>query len=263
MQAIQGGSSTLDKSRAYLDCCTLKDNATSTVFRKTWRIIVLHPSQYKISDMFPSKSAMVEPTVVKLNKLHQMGKCPAYLRMDNAGENLMLKQRIESKDFALPIKVEFTPRDAPQMNSPAEVAFATLGGQARAMMTGANVPFAHDKSLMPEACKHATMLDGLVVIKLGDATATRYEHQFGKIPPFAKHLHTWGEAGVVTIKARHMHPKHASRGVTCLYVGHSPDHPSDTFRMVDMATGRVHITRDVTWLHRMFFPKLKAGEQRQ
>jgi hypothetical protein len=180
--------------------------------------------------------------------------------MDIAGENLLLKQRIESKDFGLPIKVEFTPHDTPQMNSPAEVAFATLGGRARAMMTGANVPFAHRKSLMPEACKHAKMLDGLVVIKLGDATATRYEHQFGKIPPFAKHLHTWGEAGVVTLKARHMHPKHASRGVTCLYVGHSPDHPSDMFRMVDMATGRVHITRDVTWLHRMFFPKSKAGE---
>jgi hypothetical protein len=81
----------LYKSRAYLDCCTLKDRESNTTLRKTWRILVIYPSQYKISDMFPSKSTMVEPTVIKLNKLHQINKCPSYLRMDNAGENLLLK----------------------------------------------------------------------------------------------------------------------------------------------------------------------------
>jgi hypothetical protein len=60
---------------------------------------------------------MVEPTVIKLNKLHQINKCPSYLRMDNVGENLLLKQRIDSKDFCLPIMDEFTPRNTPQMNS--------------------------------------------------------------------------------------------------------------------------------------------------
>jgi hypothetical protein len=56
---------TLDKSRAFLDCCTLKDRESNTALRKTWRILVIYPSQYKISDMFPSKSTtMVEPTVI-------------------------------------------------------------------------------------------------------------------------------------------------------------------------------------------------------
>jgi hypothetical protein len=144
--------------------------------------------------MFSSKSAMLaEPTAIKLHKLHQLGKCPSYLHMDNARENIMLKQRIKSKEFSLPITVEFTPRDMPQMNSPAEVAFTALGGRARAMMTSANVLTTHCKSLMPEACKHVTMLDRLVVTKIGDVMATHYEHQFGNIPSFTKHLHTWGE----------------------------------------------------------------------
>jgi hypothetical protein len=45
-----------------------------------------------------------------------------------------------------------------------------------------------------------------------------------------------------------------------MMVGYALNHPGDTYRMWDPKTKRVHLTRDVTWLRRMFYPKaLGAG----
>ena len=122
---------------------------------------------YKIPDFFPSKSAMVEPTCEKLNIMRQLNKLPKYLRMDNGGENVKLEKRLQSKDWKIPITIEYTARDTPQCNSLVEVGFATLGSQARAMMLNANVPKNKRMKLMPKAIEAATFLDGFVPIRRG------------------------------------------------------------------------------------------------
>ena len=53
------------KDRLYLDCSTLVEAATGQKSRKTWRLMVKEWTGYKITDFFPSKSAMVEPTCQK------------------------------------------------------------------------------------------------------------------------------------------------------------------------------------------------------
>ena len=83
------------------------------------------------------------------------------------------------------------------------------------------------------------MLDGLVPIDIDGKVATQYEHWCGKVPQFAKYLHTWGEAGTVTIKSK-MTPKVKDRGVQCMFTGYAIDHPGDTFQMWDPNTGRVY-----------------------
>jgi hypothetical protein len=47
-----------------------------------------------------------------------------------------------------------------------------------------------------------------------------------------------------------------------MMIGYSPDHPTGTYRMFDPNTRGVHMTCDVTWLRRKFFPStlLEAGE---
>jgi hypothetical protein len=124
----------------------------------------------------------------------------------------------------LPIKVEWTARDTPQQNSPAEVGFSTLGGRARSMLQDANVPEALRKVLMVAAVKTATLLDGLIPVEINGIVKTRYENQFGSLPPFAQALRTCGEAGTVTIKSRTHQPKEKGRGLTCMMVGYCPDH---------------------------------------
>jgi hypothetical protein len=38
-----------------------------------------------------------------------------------------------------------------------------------------------------------------------------------------------------------------------MFVGYSPNHAADTLRMWDPDTKRVHLTRDIVWLNKMFF----------
>jgi Reverse transcriptase (RNA-dependent DNA polymerase) len=131
------------------------------------------------------------------------------------------------------------------------------------MLEDANVPNSFRKLLMPEAVKTATQLDGLIPIELDGVFQTKYKHQFGKNPTFANSLRAFGEAGTVTIKSRTFQPKDKGRGVTCMMVGYSQEHPSGTYRMFDPLTKGIHITRDVTWLRRTFFHPtsvLEVGE---
>ena len=69
-----------------------------------------------------------------------------------------------------------------------------------------------------------------------------------------KYLRTIGEAGTVKI-TNDTTPKLQDRGVHCILVGYAINHPEGCYRMYDPATHRVHQSRDVVWLHRMFYEK--------
>ena len=96
--ATESEPATLKLRRAYLDCCQLKDSKTDELLKKTWRLIVVAPHNFKVSHIFPTKDGMVEPTVELLNQWQQQGIGISYLRMDNAGENLRLEKRLKSTD---------------------------------------------------------------------------------------------------------------------------------------------------------------------
>jgi hypothetical protein len=90
-------------------------------------------------------------------------------------------------------------------------------------------------------------------VEINGITKTRYEHWSDKgNPAFAKKLHTWGEAGTVTLKSK-MTPKVNNRGVQCVFVGYALDHPGDTYRMWNPLTGGIHESCDIIWLHRMYY----------
>lgn len=258
-QKGDGPTSTLEKRRYFLDLSTLKDSKTGKRCRWVWRIMVEQLTQYKFSDFFLSKDGMVEPTIEKIHHLKDMDIGPHYLRMDNAGENLLLQKRAESKDWKLGLEYEFTARDTPQQNALAEIGFSVIGSRAKAMMNRANIPDEKRHLLIPKAIKCATKLDGLTPIDVNGSINTRYVHLFGKNPSFVKYLRTWGEAGTVTLKQK-IHPKEQDKGVTCMFVGYAEDHPGDCFEMWDPITSRVHKSRDVTWLRHMFYEQPVAIE---
>jgi hypothetical protein len=52
-----------------------------------------------------------------------------------------------------------------------------------------------------------------------------------------------------------MTPKLQDRGVQCMFVGYTLDHDGDRYRMWDPVTGGIHVTRDISWLKRMFYEK--------
>jgi hypothetical protein len=120
------------------------------------------------------------------------------------------------------------------------------------MMAQANIPLNVRYKIWRYAFKAATLLDGLTVVTVGGKMATRYVLWAGENPKFASHLRTWGEAVSIKTRVRGT-PKIADRGTPCMMAGYSTNHNGDCYQMWDPITGGVHDTRDVTWMHRMFF----------
>jgi hypothetical protein len=154
-----------------------------------------------------------------------------HLCMDNADENKLLEKRLRSKDWKHDIEVEYTARDRPQQNSIAEVGFFTIMNWTCAMMHQAHIPIKERHKIWKEAVKTATLLDGLVMVnnEKGEKK-TSFEHLNKKLTKFASNLRTWGEAGTVKIKTGSS-TKIQDRGVHCVFVGYSTDHPGDCYRM--------------------------------
>jgi hypothetical protein len=131
------------KQTAFLDQCIVKDTFGGRSNKRpnlVWWILVLGHAGLKFAKFFRAKNKMIEPTAEFLHQLVEDGGGPAKLRMDNAGENVKLQQRMASSDWKLPIKVEFTARNTPQQNSLAETAFTTMTGRAKALFNAAMVP---------------------------------------------------------------------------------------------------------------------------
>ena len=106
-------------------------------------------------------------------------------------------------------------------------------------MNAANVPLAQRYKLFCEAACTAAKLDWLTTINLKGVEKARIEHFGMKIPGFAKHLRTWGEAG--TIKTG-KDGKVGDRGATCMFIGYANNHEGDCYRMWNPTTNRVSET---------------------
>jgi len=247
--------------RVFLDIATVKkpQGTNLRVTKPNWRIIVDERTGLKFSDFYATKNGMVEPTCEQFNRWKQANKPVKHVRCDNAGENKLLQQRCNSKDWKLDIDFEYTARNTPQQNHLAELGFAVIANRGRAMMHRANIPLRQRYKLYPEAFKTATLLDGLGVIDIDGVNETRYVHFSEKNPKFSKHLRTWGEAGTVTLKSKAT-PKIADRGMHCMFIGYATDHDGDCYRMWNPKTNRVHETRDVVWLRRMFYEKVEGAQ---
>ena len=128
-----------------------------------------------------------------------------------------------------------------------------------AMMIHAKIPQTLRYKLWREAYQTATLIDSLVLVELYGRKATRIEHWGKPIPSFAYVLRTWGEAGVVKTKSK-MSAKLENRGTTCMLVGYSTMHAQDVYRMWDPNTERIHISRDIIWLKRMYFESKQNKE---
>jgi hypothetical protein len=242
------------ENRIFLDIATVKRTKDQPkVSKPNWRIMADGRTGLKFSDFFQTKDGMVEKTCEQFQKWKSNGCNVNFLSMDNAGGNVLLKQRCESKDWKFNIDHQFAARDTPQQNSLAEVGFATCANRGRAMMARANVPEDIRCKVWTASFKTATLLDGLLPIEIGGVTASRHVHWCGKNPGFAKHLRTWGEAGTVKTKTDAA-PKVKDRGIPSVFVGHTLDHPEDhACGMWNPKTGGVHQTRDAIWMKRMFY----------
>ena len=197
---------------------------------------------------------MVIPTCIQFTKWKNAGLGVEHVQCDNTGENKLLETKSNGESYNLGLVFEYTARGTPQQNHLAELKLASIANRGRAMMNRAHIPLELRYHLFRYAATTATKLDMLVVVEIDGVKKMRCEHWCGKIPEFAKYLKVWGEAGTVTLKGK-IHPKPKDKGVHCMFVGYSDDHDGDCYDMWDPNKKRIHQSRDVTWLKRMYFVK--------
>jgi hypothetical protein len=230
--------------RIMIDISSVK-NKDNKKCGRFWLLIVDEATDMKWSYFVKSKSSQVGVLLSFIRGMMNDGKKIKFIRCDNAGENESLKQKTEEE--GMNIKFEFTARKTPQQNGKVERAFATLYGRMRAMMAGAKWNEEMKNKYWMEAAATATKLDNILNEK---GEPSPYEKFYNKSPDFEKHLRTFGELGVVTINpGQGIKAKLADRGTTCMFVGYPRDHAGNVYRMLNLQTKKILVTRDVKWLN--------------
>jgi hypothetical protein len=120
------------------------------------------------------------------------------------------------------------------------------------MLISAQIPDGGRFKLWPEVTVTATFLNNLVPVTVNGETKTKWEHAGHKITLWVKCLRTFGNAGTVKEGKK---GKVLGRGITMMFIGYDNEHSGNCYRMYNLATSRVAITQDVTWLGRMFYTR--------
>jgi hypothetical protein len=154
----------------------------------------------------------------------------------------------------MPIKFEYTARNAPQQNHLAEIGIYVIYCRGRALMSRANSPKKYHYRMFWLATETACVLDWLTLVTINGVMATKIKHFSNSIPVFVNHLQTFGEAGVVTI-AGTIKKKVDMRGLLCLMGGYCTDRAGDCYKMYDPINNNVYFTRGVLWLNKMYLDK--------
>ena len=238
-KVTQREKSTKPGERIHHDLSTVMPKDGAKCPKPVWHMWQDEASNYRVTECFKTKDETILYMCQVLNKLKEQGLKVKYVRMDNSGEN---------KKFV--VTWEFTARNTPQENGIIEVALATIAGRARAMCNAAHMPNNVRVKIAHEVLKHQTALDNLSIDK--GHTKTRYERFGLKVPKWANPLliRTFGEAGVVR---RGKDGKLGDRGQPMVFVGYSDNHSYDCYRMWNPKTSKITETRDVIWLHRMYY----------
>ena len=241
--------------RIYVDGSSIK--ASSGGGSKFWFLFVDEFTGFKQSIFLSKKSDFPKAAMLVLRQMIKKGINIKNIRCDNAGENRKLEEKIMESE--LKIDFEYTPVGTPQHNGVVERAFATLYGRVRAMFNRAGIYDENRKILWAECAAVATFLDGILVENSKDKC--KHEMFYGSMPIFAKKLRTFGEMGVVLDqKNRKIKQKLSNRGKTHIFVGYSSRHSSDVYRMYNLETKRVTVTRDIRWLSMTYGEYLNEEE---
>ena len=237
-------NSTKPGERLMIDTSSIKTKNNKKVGR-FWLLVVDEATDMKWTFFLKNKDDQVKILVNFVKNLKEIGKKVRYIRCDNAGENLSLQKAID--DEGLNVKFEYTARNTPQQNGKVERAFATLYGRMRAMMISAKFDATMKQQLWMEAAATATKLDNILCEKNKKSPYFLFHNEN---PEYEKYLRTFGEYGIVTTNpGGTIRSKLEDRGITCMFLGYAANHAGNVYRMLNMKTKQVLITRDVKWLN--------------
>jgi hypothetical protein len=137
-----------------------------------------------------------------------------YIRCDDAGENIALKNHLNIKIYG--VKFEFSGPRTPQRNGKVERKFQTLYGRTRSMLNGAGLEGQLREKLWAECVMTVTYLSSILSNK--STHQSPFELLCGVKPTLHKNLKVFDDVGVVTTRDK-IQAKLTNRGTTCIFVG--------------------------------------------
>ena len=166
--------------------------------------------------------------------------------LDNSGENKSLQQECNKENLG--VIFEFTAPGTPQQNSVAERRISMLMGRGRAMLIQAVIDSKGKGEFWCEVISTATKLDNIMVRP--ERAKSPHTLFYGKDAKYMKYMRTFGEMAVIAIhEGKEMRSKLDNRGKTFMFVGYAEDHAGDVYRLLNIHTKRIIMSRDVRWLN--------------
>ena len=214
---------------------------------KHWLLIEDQFTNMRWSFFLNKRTEMSEKVINLIKELKGSQKTVKFIRMDNAGENTKLSERIKKEE--LNINIEFTSPNTPQFNGQVERSFATLWGRVRAMLNGAGFEEDVREGLWAECAATATKLSNL---STKDNEKCPYEKFYGKKPNYIKNLKEFGEMCVKAERRKNLQAKLENKGDLYFFLGYPEEHSSDTFRIMKVKTKTICFSRDVKWLGKTY-----------
>ena len=223
-----------------------------------WLGIVDDATNMHWSRILKSKKELNWRLRIFIKELARLGAPVKYIRCDDAGENIKLKEECEIavEPELRAVTFEITGRDTPQRNGKIERWFAVATARIRATFACAQIPKEWYKKLWGEVIPHITDIENA----LQSVSTTEPSHRmfYGTDVPRLDQLRTFGEIGYVKFVGQ-FKGKLQDRGLPMMYLGRARNHSADTYRMWNLATFQVVITRDVIWMHKTYGEWKKLG----
>ena len=233
---------TSNGERLFMDISSIK--TISYGGAKFWLLVVDDRTDYSWSYFLKRKSETKDKICELVLELKSKnGYNVLFIRCDKAGENKTAQQ--ELKRIAPSIKFEYTAPDTPQQNGRVERKFATLYGRVRAMLNRGQLPNKIRHKLWAEAANMANHAENMSLKPTKESPSYK---QFYKVD--AKEiwsLRRFGEIGIAK-KGPDIQSKIANPGIAVMYLGHASEHGQEVYRLLNLDTKRVVMSRDVRWL---------------
>jgi Reverse transcriptase (RNA-dependent DNA polymerase) len=239
------GGSHVPGERLYIDISSVKD--ASYGGSKFWTLIVDDCTDFCWSIFLKNKSELKDKMLSLLTDLTIVGINVNYIRCNDSGENKSFYSACREKGYK--IKFEFSGPRMPQRNGKVERKFQTFYGRIRAMLNNAGLKNGVRSGVWAECAKTVTFLSNITTIKVQQKCP--FQLLYGCKPKLAPSLRFFGEMGVVTTK-KDIQGKLKNRGMTCMFMGYSVDHSNDVYRMLNLETKKIILSRDIVWLNRSY-----------
>ena len=165
-----------------------------------------------------------------------------YIRCDNAGEHMTKLREICNKNG---ITLEYTAPRTPQQNGRVERKITIIWKRAMAMMVHARMKKEFQAKFWGEAVSTSCVLGNLTLGARNEYTP--YEAWTGRSPVgWMSKLVQFGRVGYIAKKDQ-VNSKMKPKGLVGVMMGYALDHPKGTYKMYNVETNRIILSRDITW----------------